>query len=142
MKFHTKYDPPVVEGIKTSPVSTVQQHFKDDCDINILVERFTRTGQLQQRNPEDYSFGDFSAVDYQSALDIIMLADEQFGTLPATVRERFSNNPAQLLHFLEQESNREEALRLGLIAPESVGTVSPLDVTVPTDTKIKESEVQ
>lgn len=142
MKFHTKYDPPVVEGIKTSPVSTVQQHFKDDCDINILVERFTRTGQLQQRDPEDYSFGDFSAVDYQSALDTILLANEQFGTLPATVRERFSNNPAQLLHFLEQESNREEAVRLGLIASESVGTVSSLDVTVPTDTKEAESEVQ
>lgn len=142
MKFHTKYDPPVVEGIKTSPVSTVQQHFKDDCDINLLVERFTRTGQLQQRDPADYSFGDFSAVDYQSALDTILVANEQFGTLPASVRERFSNNPAQLLQFLDQESNRDEAVRLGLIAPKSVGTVSPLDVTVPTDTKKTESEVQ
>lgn len=142
MKFHTKYDPPVVPGIKTSPVSTVQQHFKDDCDINILVERFTRTGQMPQRAPEDYSFGDFTAIDYQSALDTIMVANEQFGTLPASVRERFSNNPVQLLHFLEQESNREEAVRLGLIAQPSLGTVTPLDVTVPSDTKKTESEVQ
>lgn len=142
MKFHTKYNPPVVEGLKTSPVSSVQQHFKDDCDINVLVERFTRTGQMPQRNAEDYSFGDFSAIDYQSALDTVMVAREQFDTLPAKVRERFSNNPAQLLYFLENESNREEAIRLGLIAQPSVGTVTPLDVTVPTDTKIKESEVQ
>lgn len=142
MKFHTKYDPPVVEGIKTSPVSSVQQHFKDDCDINILVERFSRTGQLQQRDPNDYSFGDFSAVDYQSALDIIMVANEQFGTLSANVRDRFSNNPAELLHFLEQESNRDEAVKLGLIAPQSLGTVTPLDVTVPSDTNKTESEVQ
>lgn len=141
MNFHTKYNPPVVEGLKTSPVSSTQQHFKDDCDINILVERFTRTGQMPQRSPEDYSFGDFSAIDYQSALDTVMLANEQFGTLPANVRERFSNNPAQLLHFLENESNREEAIKLGLVAPKSVGTVTPLDVTVPTDTKINESEV-
>lgn len=138
-KFHTKYDPPVVEGISTSPISNVQQHFKDDCDINKLIKRFTNGGQIPQRDPSLYSFGDFTAIDYQSALDVVMLADEQFGTLPAEVRERFGNNPAKLLGFLEDENNREEAVKLGLV---SRGTETPLDVTVPSDTKGNESEVK
>lgn len=138
MKFHTKYDPPVVEGLRTSPVSLTQQHFKEDSDINVLIERFTHGGNLPQRNAEDYTFGDFSAVDYQTALDTVMVANEQFGTLPAKVRDRFGNNPAKLLHFLQDENNREEAIGLGLV---SRGTVPSLDVTVPSDTKKIESEV-
>lgn len=130
--FHTKYNPPVVEGLTTSPVSATQQHFKDDCDINVLVARFTNGGSLPQRDPSEYSFGDFSSIDYQSALDTIIVANEQFGTLSADVRERFDNNPAKLLHFLEQDKNREEAVRLGLVAR---APVTLLDVTGASDTQ-------
>ena len=35
--------------------------------------------------------------------------------LPSDVRSRFGNNPAELLDFLNDNSNYDEAIRLGLI---------------------------
>ena len=42
-------------------------------------------------------------------------------TLPADLRKRFSNDPGQLLSFLENEDNRAEAIKLGLVnAPQDI----------------------
>lgn len=138
-KFFTQFDPPPVEGLRCSLESNVQQHMKDECDINKLIERYTMTGGREGGHSTPGFYGDFTAIDYQNALDVVALADEQFMSLPAAVRDRFSNNPAKLLHFLEDESNRAEAERLGLVKVS--GNIYPLDVNVPTDTTKKQSEV-
>lgn len=120
MKFKTQFDPPEKVKLYCSPASNVQQHFKDDCDINLLVERFTKTGSFgNERDPSFYSFGDYSGADFREALDIVLSAEEQFQTLPAKVRARFQNNPASLLDFLSDSGNREEAEILGLISKSS-----------------------
>jgi len=54
--------------------------------------------------------------DYQSALDLVNQAESMFMSLPAKIRERFANNPAKMVKFLQDEKNRDEAERLGLIA--------------------------
>ena len=38
--------------------------------------------------------------------------------LPSRVRRRFDNDPAELMEFLADEANREEAVMLGLIEKE------------------------
>ena len=130
--------PPRVR-LSCNPESQVQQQFKNECDINYIVKRFLQTGQfVNMRRPEEYTFGDFTGLDYRSALDFVRSANEQFNTLDSHIRERFANNPYNLLQFLENPANREEAERLGLLA---VGTGVPLDATVPTDTKVAENEI-
>lgn len=98
--------------------SMTQQQFRDEADINEIVRRFGLTGQL----PDNLSMpvsGDFTGVsDFQSAMNLVLQAQEEFMKLPAPVRERFGNDPGKLMAFLDDASNRDEARNLGLLAPE------------------------
>lgn len=95
--------------------SMAQQSFKEECDINTIVRRFGLTGEL----PENYRApisGDFTDVhDFQSAMNAVRAAEEAFMLLPGEVRARFANDPQNLIAFLDDEGNRAEALKLGLI---------------------------
>lgn len=95
--------------------SLTQQSFKEESDINEIVRRFGLTGQL----PDNYQApltGDFTdVVDYKTALDAVIAADEKFLELPAHIREKFQNDPQQLLTFLDDDSNRDEAIKLGIL---------------------------
>lgn len=99
------------------PSLTIQSA-KDECDINLIIERANRgmaPAFINERIPQ---FGDFSDVaDYQSAFNQVLAAQDQFAELPSKIRARFGNDPAQLLSFLSDASNRDEAIRLGLIVP-------------------------
>lgn len=98
--------------------SMTQQQFKDDADINEIVRRFGLTGQLPENLRMPVS-GDFTGVsDFQSAMNLVLQAQEEFMKLPAHVRERFGNDPSKLMAFLDDASNRDEARKLGLLAPE------------------------
>jgi phage internal scaffolding protein len=107
-------------GLVCQDPSLAQQHMKDECDINIIVERFGVTGQLPVKAIEP-SYGDFSGVsDYHTALNKIKAADEAFMALPAKLRAKFDHDPNALLNFLENEANKDEAIELGLIDGEPV----------------------
>lgn len=61
-------------------------------------------------------YGDVSNVeDYQTSKNKVIAADKAFKKLPAAVRSRFKNDPAELFAFLDNASNLEEAKKLGLI---------------------------
>lgn len=112
------YDMDVVSqetGLECKDPSLAQQHMADECDINVLVERFGVTGSLPVTTIEP-SYGDFSGVtDYHSALNAIRASDEAFMGLPAKLRAKFDHDPNALLQFLQNDANRDEAIMLGLI---------------------------
>jgi phage internal scaffolding protein len=126
-------------GLACEEPSLAQQHYKDECDINTILERFNVTGMLPQ-SPVSPQYGDFSGItDYHSALNAVIAAQDQFDGLPAQIRARFENEPAKLIEFLEDENNRQEAEELGIVAKAISGemaqsTVTSLDVTVLGDT--------
>lgn len=95
--------------------SKTQQQFKDESDINTIVERFGLTGELPTVNRMPVS-GDFTGVtDFQTAMQLVRKAQEGFMEFPAQLRARFANDPQRVLQFLEDEKNRDEAIRLGLV---------------------------
>ena len=101
--------------------SMTKQSFVDDCDINTIMRRYEATGafpdHMNQRAGRG-QFGDFSDVsDFQSALNTVIAAESAFADLPARLRDRFGNDPEQLLRFLNDENNRDEAISLGLVPP-------------------------
>lgn len=109
--------------------SMTQQHFKDECDINNIIARYEQTGLLTDslHPARMYHFGDYSDVkDYQDSLNFIIDARAMFDDLPARVRERFNYDPSQLLFFLADETNRDEAVRLGLVSPPSPTATEPV----------------
>lgn len=102
-----------------------QQAFKEDADINVIVRRFGLTGQLPENVRVPVS-GDFTGItDFQSAMQAVVAAQAAFNELPAEVRARFRNDPQELMAFMEDDANREEAIKLGLVnkAPEKTRDV-------------------
>ncbi len=99
--------------------SKVKQSFSKEADINFIYNRFKRTGLLidpAMQSKRTALFGDFTEIgDFQAAQDKIVRGREVFEALPAHIRDRFRNDPAKLLDFMSDESNREEAISLGLV---------------------------
>lgn len=120
-------------GLECLDPSLAQQHMKDECDINIIVERFGVTGSMPV-SPIEPSYGDFSGVsDYHDALNRIRASDEAFMALPAKIRAKFDNDPNGLLQFLQNDENREEAIQIGLIDGEPVVEAVVSAVETPKD---------
>ena len=91
-----------------------EQHHKDAVDVNKIVSKFLKTGQITgtARVPR---FDDAPPVDFHSAMNIVVKAEQSFGELPSELRARFQNDPGQLLDFVADGSNYAEAVELGLI---------------------------
>jgi len=102
-------------GVACEEPSLAQQHFKDECDINNILRQFNITGQLPE-TPLSPRYGDFTGIyDYHTALNAVIAAEDGFMTLPADIRSRFQNDPENLINFLNDEANRDEAIKLGLV---------------------------
>jgi len=136
MRFRSAYDGlaaivSLESGLACEDPSLAQQQFRDECDINSIVRRFGLTGQVPA--PLNVpTYGDFSqVVDFHTAMTLIRQSSEQFAALPAQLRERFGNDPGQLLEFLGDVRNRDEAVRIGLIESPSPPPVAPLAPTTP-----------
>jgi len=102
-------------GLACEEPSLAQQHYKDECDINNILRQFNITGLLPE-SPLSPRYGDFTGIgDYHTALNRVIAAQDEFEALPAQIRARFDNDPAQLIEFLQNSDNRPEAEELGLV---------------------------
>lgn len=109
------------QSIDCSGPSLTQQSSKDECDINLIMERAKRGADLSQlQSGRTPMYGDFTNLpSYKDSLLMVNKARDMFMSLDAFVRERFGNDPGRLLDFLADSKNREEAIKLGLVkAPE------------------------
>lgn len=107
-------------GLACDDASLTQQQFKEDSDINTIVDRFMKSGVLPTPvNMPQYV--DYEGIfDYQSAMNSVRAADEQFMRMDAKVRARFNNSPQEFLAFFADPANTDEAIRLGLAVPQTV----------------------
>ena len=123
MKFISAYDKhdamSIETGLKCLDSSLTQQQFKEESDINTIVDRFMKTGHL----PDPVSmpqYVDYEGVfDFQSAMNVVRQADENFMRMDAKVRSRFHNSPQEFLEFFANPDNMGEAVRLGLAVPQA-----------------------
>lgn len=107
-------------GLVCEDESLAIQSAAEEADINTIVRRFGLTGQL----PDQVSmprYGDFSGLpDFHAAMNLVRTTQEEFLRVPADVRARFGNDPQAFMEFLEDDRNRDEARRMGLLKPVSV----------------------
>lgn len=99
--------------------SMTQQHFKEECDINTIMDKYAVNGYLvdplkiRTRKPQ---FGDFTDMpDFQTAQNTIVEGREAFEALPARIRKYFNNDPALYLSFVSDSNNLDQAFEMGLI---------------------------
>lgn len=117
------YDDP---GIVFTEPSLTHQSFLEECDYNNVLAKWQKSGLITHINPAVPTYEDVSAfVDYQSSLELIRSAQEQFLALPSHVRDRFENDPAKLISFLQDPANAAEAAKLGLINPVVDNSAAP-----------------
>lgn len=131
------YDPDLVSketALYCEDPSRTQQHFKDECDINVIVERFGVTGHLPIMAVQPMQ-GDFTGVDdFQSALEHVRASQENFMRLPAKVRERFQNNPQAFVDYCLNPANIEGVRELGLAPrPAAPGIIEAVKNGNPTE---------
>lgn len=105
------------EGYTCTDPSRTQQQFKEECDVNNILRNYVNTGVLTHTSSVSPQFGDYSNMpsDYGEALALIERSREEFMQLSSDVRERFDNDPFSLVKFLQDEKNRDEAVKLGLV---------------------------
>lgn len=122
-------------GQKIKPVlvtgpGLTKQEFVGETDINAIMKRYNATGVL----PVDMAgvqpvFADVSNIgDFASVMQKMTSAQEAFNSLDPHLRARFGNSPADLVEFIQDDRNRDEAVRLGLVpalAPKKEPEVIP-----------------
>lgn len=112
-----------------------KQSFKDECDINNIMARFQKTGVLAFANKFEARYGDVTGVDFGEAMRVVADARSMFAEMPARLRDRFANDPARFLEFVQNPANKDEARALGLLKPEALAPVpeaappQPLDAS-------------
>lgn len=109
-----------VTGEVTRPPSRTKADFAEQCDINNIIKAYKITGQIQHVSAaaKQGRFEDLpDEIDFQTSLNTIRAADQAFAALPAKLRDRFGNDPAQFLGFLSDPENGDEARRLGILNP-------------------------
>jgi len=112
MKFRSAYSPPVkVEFISTEP-SLTRQAFREECQINSILDRYQKTGIVEHVNTHSPQYGDISALDFKEAQDTLAKARTMFEELPSAAREHFHHDPQEFLEYV----NEVDDVKLNLLA--------------------------
>lgn len=102
------------EQTKTIGHSLTKQSFKNECDINLILAKFQKTGAIThlQNNQPQYGFA--SAEDFHESLSIVATAQTMFAELPSSIRTKMHNDPAEFLAFVQDPANAAELVEMGL----------------------------
>lgn len=106
----------LAEGRKTAlyceDASKTQQHLAAETDINNIVDKFLRTGEIKQI-PLPPTFQDWGEdeFDFQAALNRVNQAKASFMMLPAEVRDAFHNDPGRFVSTVDDMLNEPDQAR-------------------------------
>jgi phage internal scaffolding protein len=94
------------------PGLTLQAH-KDECEVLNILAKYDPS--MTQEIMAKAEFGYADSISFQEAQNTLAQAKESFEALPSKIRNKFANDPGQLLDFLSEPANQAEAFKLGLI---------------------------
>lgn len=102
-------------AIEFTEPSLTKQSMAAECDINVIMARYQRTGVVPQMIGG--RFEDVSHVtSYHDAWNIILEAQDAFLRLPATVRKAFNNDPGEFLAAFEDPESHAMLRELGIMS--------------------------
>lgn len=115
--------------------SMTSQEFKDECDVNRIMARYMKDGFWPAKERQG-QYGDFTMFeDLAAAVEVVQGASEAFSELPAQVRKRFKNNPQELVDFVRNPENIDEAVKLGIVDKRFVPKKEVPDSPAPSPSK-------
>ncbi len=102
-------------AIRFTENSETDQSFKDECNVNIIIAKFRKTGQITHLAKSQGTYADVSEIpDLLGAYEQVRLAEQAFATVPAELRKKLDNDPQKFIEFLNDPKNNEEAVKYGL----------------------------
>lgn len=132
--FRTRFSARIPVLVKcTAEEGRTKSEFMDDVDINKIIQRYKRTGNLPDstrlalKRYEDVS----EVTDYHQLYDRLHAAQDAFQSLPAAVRKKFNNDPGQFLAALDTKEGQDILVEAGLASrnvPNSPPEVPPAPV--------------
>lgn len=104
-------------AVDTGEETLVQQHFREEVDILTIVRRHGLTPNMPSGIAGGV-YGDFTGItDFRDAVDRIQRARDGFMALPADVRDRFNNDPGELIELAHSLPEDEFLSAAGLVKP-------------------------
>ena len=120
--FRTAYGAKLKVAIATGDGLTEQNH-KDETDINNIVRKYNKTGLIDHLNQFEKHYGDMTGYDYQEAMNTVAAANTMFEGLPSSIRNKFDNDPAKFINFVDDEANADKLVEMGLAKPKDIPIV-------------------
>ncbi len=102
-----------VQPIKYTDGRT-KQSFKDETDINKLLQRAAKKGTISHLNKYEARYGDFANFDFFEANVMLAKGREIFDDLPAEIRSEFHQSQAEFYDYVNDPLNKD---RLGELLP-------------------------
>lgn len=101
---------------KLTEPSKTDQSFKEMVDVNNIITRYRKTGQISHLRKNVGVFADVSKVpDLLTATVLVKDAQEAFMQLPSDIRQNFDNDPIKFFNYYHDEKNTEKLIEMGLI---------------------------
>lgn len=115
--------------------SLTRQEFAEECDINFLMKRFEKTGELppMQAAGRYLDISEFGDMDLQRALNVLNDAEMAFASLPPEVRREFDNDGFKFVQYVEAagaDPEKAERLRAWGLAKPAEQPPKPQEVVV------------
>jgi len=141
--FRTAYGQKMRVAIATGDGLTEQNH-KDETDINNIVRKYNKTGLIDHLNQFEKQYADMTGYDYQDAMNTVAAANTMFEGLPSAIRNKFDNDPAKFIDFVDDESNADKLVEMGLAKKPEVsapigdeGSKEPVEAVKTAETEVK-----
>lgn len=108
--------------------SRTQKQYKDEVNVNNIIKKYRQTGSITHvRNAQNGVYADLTNLpDLMEAQAVIIAAEAAFAEVPAKIRQRFQHDPRQMIDFLSDPNNQEEAIKLGLMVRQKEKPADPV----------------
>lgn len=103
--------------------SKTDQSFRKEVNVNSIMAKYFKTRQIDLVKAGRGRYMDVSAIpDLMGAFDKVHRAEKAFSELPAVVRERLGNNPANMTDFVLDPKNEDLLREYGMLTPKAAGS--------------------
>ncbi len=97
--------------VKNYKDGRTKQSFRDECDINLIMQRAAAGGTISHLEKYEGTYSDFSDYDFFEHTQMLTKGREVFDDLPAEVRREFGQSPAAFFKYVNDPANVNELLK-------------------------------
>ena len=82
-----------------------KQAFKDDADVNKILQKYQMTGTMSHLDRFERIYGDYSDYDFDEHQRKLAQGREIFDALPSEIRREFKNSLKEFFGFVNDPAN-------------------------------------